>query len=663
MKLFKLLIVGFILLLTACGEETPLENTPPRIELEADIECRVGLCTTPQSYTWAFGEDEEDGQLPCAFDFEDVNFDAPGSYTATCTVTDSDGDSASMDFDITVLENTPPVARLIAGADTDIDIEAGEEIAPYEWAFGEDEEDGELPCVFDFEDVNFGTPGVYVATCTVTDSDGDTAELDIPITIIDSTPPVVQKMAAHVSEFPVDTTVDFLSNVLIYDNSDMDLDIDINDELVQAGVPGTYDVIYTVTDDSGNITTLTIPYTFTSLIAPTFIDDISVEQELIMIDYEVFDPSGLFMRLDVEVRKEGELFYADSFFDVEYEIDIPVPSDTGFEVVLTYLYDMGGSQGVIRRSRAEEIMSDSWELPEFEIVVEDVQSEEAYIQVLYEDIDLRVLSSEISLYDGPNLIVSYPVTETDIFTFINLFTNHQYHIELEYVYDMNDGEGPITVMLPLEIETIEIDMPMIDIIYNPHVVGRITFDGVITNAEYVVSPQVEVTLYDDYDNAVETQMIDIYNLANVEFLGLHFNALYDVHFTYEYDLRDGNGVQTYTYIYSTFTHVLEVVSVTPLIIDINPGDPVDIRIDLLDDYGFEELLISVYIQELDRTFGITYVSPGVYEFTIPGEYLDEGLNELTIMHFNYFDPISDEVYQLIIDYNNVFIIEVNRSPI
>lgn len=670
MRIHKYVILVVLLFtLMGCGSETnpEVENTPPRIVMEADIECRVDFCLIPEIQTWAFGEDDEDGTIPCAFDFSEVDFTVAGSYTAQCTVTDSDGDSATQSVPIVVKENAVPV--IVIEPDLPIKFRLGEQPFAYKWVFGEDEEDGVIPCDFDFESVNFDVPGNYTATCTVTDSNGDVATTDFEIDVEDKTPPVVQKMDSHQSNYLVDTAIDFESNILIMDNYDNDLEIDIDDSLVVYDTPGVYDVTYTVTDDAGNETVLVVPYTLIRTTIPVFSEEITSDQSHIWIDYTIIDPDNTFLRLDVEVREDGSLFYVDSFFDIEFEIEIGgLPSDTPFTVTLTYTYDVGGQNGSRQRFREDEILSDSWEIPEFELDLSSQETERIIVDVGVEDVDGRVLESYLELYDGESgtynedtLIDTIDVVASEVIPFDGLLTNHSYHYELVYMYDLADGEGIIEVRIPLDVMTDAAPLPFPEIVIAPRRVALIAFEFEMMDTEYIVSNQVEVSIRLNVEGSpvIYSDLFDVFSRPMVEHMVMeNFESTYVVSLMYEYDLRDGQGLHMET-VEFTYTPIsVEIVNIDVSNQPLGIGDPLDAWV-FIENLGGHNFL-RVYIEELDLEVTVSMMGPDIFVLNLPGYLLDLGTNTFT-MGYLVYESVGVE-YQIPLDYNNIITFDVYLDP-
>lgn len=131
-----------------------------------------------------------------------------------------------------------------------------------------DAEDGDLfeSIIHDGETVvDFGTPGVYMVTYSVTDSDGNTTTATRTITIDedcdnggggDGDSPVItvntQSCVSNSAE-----SYDFAAGASATDTEDGTVTVVIDSSAVIFGTAGSYDVTYTATDSDGNITTVT----------------------------------------------------------------------------------------------------------------------------------------------------------------------------------------------------------------------------------------------------------------------------------------------------------------------------------------------------------------------------------------------------------------------
>jgi len=113
--------------------------------------------------------------------------------------------------------------------------------------------------VADLSNVDFSQPGEYTAKVSATDSEGNTASLDIPVTITpDVTPPTITGNTSL--SYPVGRTVspaDVLAdaNIKVSDNSVNPIVPTVDLSNVDLNTPGTYKAIITAKDPAGNVST------------------------------------------------------------------------------------------------------------------------------------------------------------------------------------------------------------------------------------------------------------------------------------------------------------------------------------------------------------------------------------------------------------------------
>ena len=157
--------------------------------------------------------DPDGGPLDYEWEFEDGTalsrnvtrtFTEPGEYTATVTVTDDEGDTASDTVTVTVTPRVNDAPTVEAGAD----VTTGDAPLRVRFASTGDDPDGrerDLEYAWDFGDGGtafgrnavhrYAEPGTYTAEVTVTDPDGGTGSDEVEITVTNS-PPVAEAAAA-----------------------------------------------------------------------------------------------------------------------------------------------------------------------------------------------------------------------------------------------------------------------------------------------------------------------------------------------------------------------------------------------------------------------------------------------------------------------------------
>ena len=134
---------------------------------------------------------------------------------------------------------------------TDTTIKEGEKFEPLAGITAEDEEDQDLEIKVSGDEVLVDTPGKYNVIYTVTDSAGNITTVTRVVTVDGA--PVIE----GVKDITITARPDFdlLDGITAKDGEDQDVKIDVNKGNFDPSVPGVYEIIYTVTDTAGNVTT------------------------------------------------------------------------------------------------------------------------------------------------------------------------------------------------------------------------------------------------------------------------------------------------------------------------------------------------------------------------------------------------------------------------
>ncbi|MBC1936827.1 DUF5011 domain-containing protein [Listeria grandensis] len=205
--------------------------------------------------------DTEDGDVTgdVTITANDVDATQAGTYHVTYSVKDSDNNVTTKTITVTVLTNEKPVITA-----SDITQKAHRAIDPMANVSAADLEDGDVTANVKIiaNDVNIDVPGEYHITYSVLDSDGNTTEKTVTVTILSNENPVV---TGQDSSFKAGRTFDPMAGITASDTEDGDLTASIqviaND--VNPDVAGVYHVTYRVTDSDSNTTEVT--YTVTVL--------------------------------------------------------------------------------------------------------------------------------------------------------------------------------------------------------------------------------------------------------------------------------------------------------------------------------------------------------------------------------------------------------------
>jgi len=272
------------------------ESEPPVI-IEAEADVTSGPAPLEVLFH-AVAEDPEGGELTYRWEFGDASggsafgdeaehtYLTPGTFTATVTVTDETGETASEEIDITVTNppgNRPPVVEGAA--------DPGSGNAPLAVRFtanGSDPDGGALTYRWEFGDGTsasgrtarhtYTRNGVYTAKVTVTDRGGLTGSDEVTVTVGNPSggqPPTVQAAAD-----PVTGTAPLKVNFSAA-GSDPDGDAFTYAWAFGDGgaagaakvshtyaAPGTYQAVVTVTDVGGKSSSASVTVTVTAAVAP-----------------------------------------------------------------------------------------------------------------------------------------------------------------------------------------------------------------------------------------------------------------------------------------------------------------------------------------------------------------------------------------------------------
>ncbi len=211
-------------------------------------------------------------------------------------------------------------------------------------ATAEDSEDGDLTSsiVTDAEDVDTSTVGVYNATYTVVDSDGNSVTQIRKVNVVspdDITPPVITILGKNPQSISKGTTYTD-AGATAKDDRDGDLTSSIETiDNVDTSKVGKYEVTYTVEDIAGNKATVTRIVNVVSISTPVVTLD-GDDHIIIVVDEEEYVEEGA----TAEDDRDGDM--TDSI-----EITGSVDETTLGEYILTYTAtNNAGNEGSTTRT-------------------------------------------------------------------------------------------------------------------------------------------------------------------------------------------------------------------------------------------------------------------------------------------------------------------------
>ena len=252
MKAKKLFLVVLFVLLTfglfACGKIT--------VSISGGTEVKVGetLVLTPDASKSATFEWSSSNNSIATVNNGTVTGVAAGKATITVKAT-AGKKTAEASVEITVVQGTSGNnAPVISGA-VDRTIEKGSTFKPTEGVTATDVEDGDLTSKIKYSGtVRIGAVGVYTATYSVTDSDGNTTSVTVTITVVANDKDAPLLTGTQNKEIVVgDTVFKLTDGVTANDTIDGDLTSKIQiTGTVDPWTLGDYSIEYKVQDESGN---------------------------------------------------------------------------------------------------------------------------------------------------------------------------------------------------------------------------------------------------------------------------------------------------------------------------------------------------------------------------------------------------------------------------
>ncbi|MFM7470386.1 MAG: Ig-like domain-containing protein, partial [Nodosilinea sp.] len=146
---------------------------------------------TTLTYTWNFG----DGTDPVINQTVNHAYADNGTYTATLTVTDAEGESRQQTFTIQVSNVNPTITSLTGNTRIKLGdlstfsataTDPGKDTLTYTWNFG----DGSAPATGQSVSHTYRQNGTYIATLTVTDDDGGFTSQTLPVEVTREVNPI-----------------------------------------------------------------------------------------------------------------------------------------------------------------------------------------------------------------------------------------------------------------------------------------------------------------------------------------------------------------------------------------------------------------------------------------------------------------------------------------
>ncbi len=209
---------------------------------------------SPDSFDWASLminiTENSDDVLIYSIISNQVDNDTPGTYSVTVKLEDKSGNNSIQTFSVTVVDTTPPTFDLVI--DTSIEVLEFTNIDWHGFINPTDNSDGILSCYEVEDNVNYSVIGTYTVTLSLVDESSNETIKEFDIIVEDTTAPIIDL----IGDIEIEVVVfdDYLDEgATCSDNYDTSCTI-VTVSTVNVDVLGTYTVVYTVVDVSGNET-------------------------------------------------------------------------------------------------------------------------------------------------------------------------------------------------------------------------------------------------------------------------------------------------------------------------------------------------------------------------------------------------------------------------
>ncbi len=148
--------------------------------------------------------------------------------------------------------------------------------------------------------------------------------------------------------------------------------------------------------------------------------------------------------LKVVNKETEEVLYTTNEFALNNSIFVNgLNSNSTYEIIIEYSYDLNDSNGVINQTISSEFTTSKYDAPSVDLNNMSIGFKSLKFDVLFENAP-TVLSAYLELIDNDtqDVIAKYENIEDGQHFFIDsLSSNHEYKVKVTYEYNLNDGNG------------------------------------------------------------------------------------------------------------------------------------------------------------------------------------------------------------------------------
>lgn len=298
---------------------------------------------------------------------------------------------------------------------------------------------------------------------------------------------------------------------------------------------------------------LTQYYEFSTLKATTPIAQIySINESFnkATIDFEIISPDVDINIINFKVSRTLSFGRREEVYSLIQLNENTLPnlsSNTEYELEITYEYDLFDGNGIQTKTIKSIFKTLELTIPSVTIeITERTYSSISFDLKINDPLELSKIK-EIQLIETTLIFIENVVktlSPNEEYTFNNLNSDSAFKLKVIYEYNLQDGKGNKEESTSINSSTLKYNIPQLSII-NILVNNRVVNFDITTNDPFDFIKIKEIKLIEDkflFDTLVET----IFEDDLYEFRNLKTSTDYIIEVVYEYDLLDGDGVQSKT---------------------------------------------------------------------------------------------------------------------
>ena len=280
------------------------------------------------------------------------------------------------------------------------------------------------------------------------------------------------------------------------------------------------------------------------------VENLTIHATSMTLDVKVTDYDDLILN----TTQKAKFFIYDGL-SIVYEQDLEIGANTlsisnlmfnqHYQYAIAAPYDKVDGQGVgIYVLESNEFQT----LPLFEFQENLIDQTSFDLSIVDFDINDTYQITSIELYDGDTLVeTSQSLTEI---AFADLYSGYPYQVKVNYSYNL--GQGDVLDVYTYDIQTVPKALPTLEYVDLVQTQTSLAFDFNIIDVDQIASIKSLDLFLDDV--LVESKTLN----DTFEFTELFSGTAYEIRVYYDYDLNNGEGVQS-SYISSTLETIAKTI--------------------------------------------------------------------------------------------------------